>query len=111
MGIDGIGGPPIPGAPGAAGSVDATVRATESFRVEAGVSVEKGEGPFDRLRSGELTSEQYLEIRVEQAITPFLHTLGPEQLEFVRATLRERLQSDPMLVELARRATAGVGER
>ncbi|MGC4068262.1 MAG: hypothetical protein QM784_27155 [Polyangiaceae bacterium] len=71
-------------------------------------STATAESPLlQRLERGELTREQYLDARVEEAIAPFSNTLTRDQLDFMRTTLRERLQLDPALVELVQRATAG----
>lgn len=66
------------------------------------------EGLLERLERGELSVDQYLDSRVDQAIAPFQAHLSPEKLEFMRDALRAQLENDPVLVELVRRATEGV---
>jgi hypothetical protein len=103
MGIDGIGkAPPIapPGGsepPGAAGSGG-------EFRVgEAAAPAPAGE--LARLSRGEIGLDQYLDARVAEATAHLAGRVNAEQLEFVKQTLRVELSSDPVLVELLRRAT------
>jgi hypothetical protein len=66
---------------------------------------------LDRLSRGEVTREQYLDYRIDEAISPFANRVSPENLEFMRATLREQLELDPTLIELTRRATSAAPTR
>ena len=107
MGIDGI-GKPGPGGlpPGAAGS-GPVGGPGEQFQVgksSAATGVE-GSDTLGRLQRGELTLDAYLDARSAEAVRHLEGKLPPEQLEFVQQTLREQLASDPVLVELVRRAT------
>ena len=112
MGIDGIGKPPAgtPGvSPGAASGVGSAGGAspTETFSVKA-AAPSQGPAPSEALQQlerGEISLDQYLDVRVNEAVSHLAQKLAPEQLEFVRGTLREQLSSDPVLVELVRRAT------
>ena len=65
----------------------------------AGLPVHAGPG-------GGANLEQYLDARVEEAVAPFSARLPSEKLEFMRSSLRAELESDPVLVELVRRATS-----
>lgn len=107
MSIDGIGRPPRPpsgveplGGPAPAGGA-------ETFAVERGAETQAvaATGPLAELERGELSLEQYLDARVEDALAPLAQRLAPEQVEFVRGSLRAELASDPVLVELVRRIT------
>jgi hypothetical protein len=60
---------------------------------------------LERLRRGEIGLDEYLDDRTEHAMRHLRSTLSAEQLASVRATLREQLLTDPVLVELVRRAT------
>jgi hypothetical protein len=60
--------------------------------------------PLDRLRAGEIDASGYIDQKVEEA-TAHLGKLPPVELEAIRSTLRERLSSDPALVDLFRTAT------
>jgi hypothetical protein len=110
MAIDGIGKPPsiAPASSGVAvGSVSGT---PSSFRVNRTETSATSEGDtLGRLRRGELTREQYLEARVEAAVKPLAGRLDAERLEFVRTTLRDQLENDPILVELVKQATHTIG--
>jgi len=109
--IDGIGkrGGVTPGA-----SVPGVAPAQGSFELGASAAVSAPTGvastsdAFLALERGEISVEQYLDARVESAVTPLLSRLSPEQLEFVRAELRSSLTTDPVLVELVRKTTSGV---
>lgn len=106
MGIDGISGRGPTDLGGVTGP-NAPVGAKDSFRLDARGPVEQT-GPSDaleRVRSGELSLDQYLDGRAEEAVQHLVGKLPPEQLDFVRETLREQLGSDPVLVELVKRAT------
>lgn len=110
MGIDGIGKPgpgaaPGVGGPGSTGSVSG-----EAFQVEraAGAQGAEGSASLRGLERGELSLDQYLDARVDEAVRHLAEKLPAEQLDFVRQSLREQLASDPVLVELVRRTTGRV---
>ena len=112
MGIDGIGKPPgasiggVGGVGGAQGtdaprpaqafSLDPSAAAAPSSRVSAALS---------SLQRGELSLDQYLDGRVSEATTHLAGKLSPDQLEFVKQSLREQMATDPVLVELVQRTT------
>jgi hypothetical protein len=107
MGIDGIGKPGGANVPPQVGS--ARTESAEGFTVgaasEAAAASKAGPSDaLDRLQRGELALEEYLDMQVEAA-TAHLRSLPPDQLDFVRETLRAELREDPVLVELVRRAT------
>jgi hypothetical protein len=109
MGIDGIGKPP--GASiGSVGGVQSgeAARGAEPFAVDRSAPA----SPSDRisaalssLQRGELSLDQYLDGRVGEATSHLAGKLSPEQLEFVKQSLREQLATDPVLVELVKRTT------
>ena len=105
MPIDPIGkAPPIAPAQGAE-----TVKESGSeFRVGETASVATSD--LARLERGEIGLDAYLEARVEEATRHLAERLGPEQLEFVKQTLRSELAADPVLLELVRRATGRTPE-
>jgi hypothetical protein len=111
MGIDGIGkpggAPPIDGGLGSSGVGGA---AKDPFRVESSTASEvvQPSDPLSRFERGELGLDGYLEARVEDAVRHLEGKLVPEQLEFVKQSLRDQMASDPVLVELVRRATGTV---
>ena len=110
MGIDGVGkpGPTLPGAT----PVDSVKPAEgKSFKqvLESGqVDGTQQVGASDelaRLAKGELTIDQYLDARVESAVSHLQGQLDAGQLAYVKETLREQLSTDPVLVNLVQRAT------
>jgi hypothetical protein len=105
MGIDGIGkAPPIAPPPGGPEPTGAASGSGGEFRV--GEAAPAGSASaLSRLERGELGFEQYLDARVAEATAHLAGRVTPEQLEFVKRTLRVELSSDPVLVELLQRAT------
>jgi hypothetical protein len=110
MSIDGVGKPPGgPGGIGGPGGAGGIGKSGETFQVDSpdATSSAQGSGALGQLQRGEISVEQYLDTRVEQALEHLQSKLSSEQLDFVRNNLREQLASDPVLVELVRRATGG----
>ncbi len=116
MGIDGIGkkGPATPPSP--AGDVKGPARAPEATRpfevskaapAPQAAAVEAPRTAMERLRAGEIDVHGYVEAKVHEA-TAHLAALPPSQLEGIRSALRDRMGSDPGLVELVRKATGAV---
>ncbi len=106
MGIDGIGKPPGAGIPPVGGPAGAG-KVGETFRADKPAAVE-GAGPSEslaRLQRGEIGLDEYLDSSVAQATQALEGKLSAEQLEFVKTSLREQLSSDPVLVDLVRKAT------
>jgi hypothetical protein len=112
MGIDGIGkkAPPVPGAGGTTGAGRATetggtfevpkaAAATQTAPVEA-----SARSPLDRLKAGEIDLTGYVDAKVHEA-TAHLGPLPAARLDAIRSALRDRLASDPLLVDLVRTAT------
>jgi hypothetical protein len=60
--------------------------------------------PLERLRAGEIDANGYLDEKVDEATT-HLGKLPPAELEAIKSALRDRLSSDPALVDLFRTAT------
>jgi hypothetical protein len=111
MAIDGIGkgGAPPPAAgierkesPTAAGvgstGAEFKVGKTASSDAVANASL-------DRVRSGEISVGQYLDIKVSEATSHLEGRVNAEQLSFIRESLREQLSSDPVLVDLVKSTT------
>jgi len=73
---------------------DATAPTT---RVEAAT-------PLERLRLGQIDLQGYLDAKVDEA-TSHMTGLTAAELSSIRGALRERLGTDPTLVELVRQAT------
>jgi hypothetical protein len=109
MSIDGIGRPP--GGPGGVGPLGGPAKSGatgEGFHVErsAAPAGAAPSDPLSRLQSGEISVDQYLDARVDEAVSHLVSKLPAEAVEHIRSSLREQLESDPTLVELVRRATS-----
>jgi hypothetical protein len=104
MGIDGIGKPPPIGPAGAPLGPAAASSTTSQFEVGATAQINPS-GELARLERGEIGLDAYLDGKVSEATQHLAGKLSPEQLAFVRETLRSELASDPVLVELVRRTT------
>jgi hypothetical protein len=116
MGIDRVGKnsvpAPSPEASGPSRSKEATssFAAVESFRAtKAPVAVDASRLALERFRSGQIDLHGYLDLKVDEA-TAHLSALPRVELDAVRAALRDRLATDPALVELVRTATGKVPE-
>jgi len=109
MSIDGIGKPPGAGIGGIGGAVGKEAAlAAEPFKV--GPTPEAAAGgqvsaALSSLQRGELSLDQYLDGRVNDATSHLVGKLSPEQLAFVKQSLRDQLATDPVLTELVQRAT------
>jgi hypothetical protein len=79
----------------------------EAQRAGGAESVQPTPTALERLRAGEIDVHGYVDLKVDEA-TRHLAALPPSQLQQVRAALRERIASDPGLVELVRTATGSV---
>ena len=105
MGIDGIGqGGGVP----KVGPGPSSIAGADSEKFELlPESVERSDGAelLEQVQRGEIRLDAYLDIRVADAVGHLEGRLSPEQMEFVKEELREQLRSDPVLIELVRRAT------
>jgi hypothetical protein len=122
MGVDGIGkkGPPTTAPAGSATGPGRTTGAGRTFEVgktpeaatdaaraaQAG-GVEAPRTALDRLRAGEIDVNGYVDMKVHEA-TEHLVALPPAQLESIRSALRDRMATDPALVDLVKTATGSV---
>lgn len=61
--------------------------------------------PLERLRRGEIDRNGYLDAKVREA-TAHLRRMPPSDLLTIRSTLRELLETEPVLMDLVRRVTA-----
>lgn len=105
MAIDGIGqGGGVP----KVGPGPSSVSGPDSDKFELlPESIDRSDGAelLEQVQRGEIQLDAYLDIRVTDAVGHLEGRLSPEQLEFVKDELREQLRSDPVLIELVRRAT------
>ena len=112
MGIDGIqkpgGTPPnvdTSGTSSAAGDFKASLESPAGVAPAPAAS----SSALQRLDAGHISVDEYLDLQVNEAVAHLEGKLPPNQLEFVRESLREQLNEDPVLVELVRRTTLGAG--
>ena len=75
-----------------------------TFKVERAAAAQ-ATSALDKVRSGDITLDQYLDRKVEEATQHLAGCASPEQLSFIKSSLREQLASDPVLVDLVRAAT------
>jgi hypothetical protein len=117
MSIDRIGkggGPPVSGVgqPESPSTAGVGSRQGAEFKVEKAEAVQgAAAAPLERLRSGEISLSQYLDIKVDEATSHLEQRVSAEQLSFIRTSLREQLANDPMLVELVQSATGALPPR
>jgi hypothetical protein len=64
-----------------------------------------GSDALQQLERGEISLEQYLELRVEKAIARLGDLVNDEERQILRETLRDHALVDPVIQELVRRAT------
>jgi hypothetical protein len=111
MGIDGIGKKPPVGsdalggtdALGGAQKTGAKFEVPETQGVTGAANVD-ATSPHSRLRAGEIDVNQYVDLKVDEA-TQHLSAMPPSDLADIKALLREKLVSDPGLVDLVRHST------
>ncbi|HYQ03805.1 MAG TPA: hypothetical protein VER96_34260 [Polyangiaceae bacterium] len=112
MSIDGIGKPPGAGIGGIGGVTGKEgTRAAESFKLDPSAPAAGGgkvSAALASLQRGELSLDQYLDGRVSDATSHLVGKLSPDQLEFVKQSLRDQIATDPVLVELVQRTTGSV---
>lgn len=107
MGIDGIGKPPSIPPPGGTPATSGADQPSggEGFRVGVSEASPAATSDLARLERGELSLDAYLDARVGEATRHLEGRLAAAELDFVRKALRVELESDPVLVDLVRRAT------
>jgi len=106
MPIDGIGKPPSIPPPGGMPPTSGTgAPGGEGFRVGTAAASNVTGSDLARLERGEIGLDAYLDARVGEATKHLEGRLARAELDYVRRTLRAELESDPVLVELVRRAT------
>lgn len=112
----GGGGPPGPGKVGGPtgpitpATTGATGPAKSSFGEALGVRGTEQTGaasPLERLRSGEIDRNGYIELRVREATAHLEGVLPPDDLAKVQDQLRDVLENDPDVAALVRAAEIG----
>jgi hypothetical protein len=115
MSIDRIGKGAPPPAPPVEQAGASRVTGGTAFEVNAprpqapaqASAIEPPRAALDRLRAGEIDLSGYLDLKVDEA-TAHLAALPTAELQAIQHALRERIASDPMLVELVRTATGHI---
>ena len=112
--VDGIGkgGPPrgVGGTPPTTGPVKPSEtgktfdvgKTREATAIEAPVNVQNG--ALEQLKAGKIDFNQYVDLKMQEA-TSHLEGLSPAQLDTIRSMLRDRMATDPELVDLVKQAT------
>lgn len=98
----GVGGtPPTTGAskPAETGKTFEVGKTREATAVEAPTN-----GPLEQLKAGKIDFNQYVDLKVQEA-TSHLEGLSPAQLDTIKSMLRDRMATDPELVDLVKQAT------
>jgi len=102
----GVGGtPPTTGASKAAetGKTFDVQKTREATAIEAPQQV-NATGALEQLKAGKIDFNQYVDLKVEEA-TSHLEGLSPSQLDTIKSMLRDRMATDPELVDLVKQAT------
>ncbi len=114
MGIDGIGGgrPPIGPAGGGIGPTQTNPTGGEAFSVDRGTASAKAgaadkvaTAELDRLQSGEISLDDYLQTRADKAVAHLESVVPAEQLELIKEQLVNQMKQDPSVAALVQRAT------
>ena len=102
----GVGGtPPTTGAskPAETGKTFEVQKNREATAIEAPANV-NATGALEQLKAGKIDFNQYVDLKVQEA-TSHLEGLSPAQLDTIRSMLRDRMATDPELVDLVKQAT------
>jgi hypothetical protein len=101
-GPKGPGGPSRPEGTGKAFDVQKTDAPRDAQAVQQTTAVTAT--PLEQLKTGKIDFERYLDMKVEEA-TSHLDGMTPVHLDTIRSMLRERMATDPELVDLLKQAT------
>jgi len=105
-GLPPAGGPKGPGGPKRPEGAEKTfdVHETGKARDAQATDAVSASTPLDQLKAGTIDFDRYLDLKVDEA-TSHLQAMPAAQLETVRSMLRERMATDPELVDLVKQAT------
>lgn len=101
----GVGGTPPttgPAKPAETGKTFEVQKNREATAIEAPLNVQGG--ALEQLKAGKIDFNQYVDLKVQEA-TSHLEGLSPAQLDTIRSMLRDRMATDPELVDLVKQAT------
>ena len=102
----GVGGTPPttgPAKPAETGKTFDVGKTREATAIEAPQNV-NASGALEQLKAGKIDFNQYVDLKVEEA-TSHLEGLSPAQLDTIKSMLRDRMATDPELVDLVKQAT------
>ena len=102
----GVGGTPPttgPTKPAETGKTFEVQKNREATAIEAPANVNAPGAP-EQLKAGKIDFNQYVDLKVDEA-TSHLEGLSPAQLDSIRSMLRDRMATDPELVDLVKQAT------
>jgi hypothetical protein len=114
--VDGIGKGGPPRGVGPSGPATGPTRPTETgktFDVHKSDAPREAQGaapvvtetsPLEQLKSGKIDFNQYVDLKLHEA-TSHLEGLSPAQLDTIRSMLRDRMATDPELIDLVKQAT------
>lgn len=77
--------------------------AAESSTAVAAQSGPQVSDELRRVREGELSPQEYLELQVDRAVGHLKGKVSSRRLELIKDVLREQLASSPVLMELKKR--------
>ncbi len=86
-----------------------SLEASRAGAASSPVSVDTAHVALERFRSGQIDLHGYLDLKVDEA-TAHLSALPRVELDAIRSALRDRLATDPALIDLVRTATGKVPE-
>lgn len=75
----------------------------QATAIEAPANV-NATGALEQLKAGKIDFNQYVDLKVQEA-TSHLEGLSPSQLDTIKSMLRDRMATDPELVDLVKQAT------
>jgi hypothetical protein len=113
--VDGIGkgGPPRGVGPSGPTAPTRPAETGKTFEVDKPGAAREAQGvqataieasPLDQLKAGKIDFDQYVDLKLHEA-TAHLEGLSPAQLDTIRSMLRDRMATDPELVDLVKQAT------
>ncbi len=113
--VDGIGkgGPPRGVGPSGPTAPTRPAETGKTFEVDKPGAPREAQGvqataieasPLQQLKAGKIDFDQYVDLKLHEA-TAHLEGLSPAQLDTIRSMLRDRMATDPELVDLVKQAT------
>ena len=107
--IGGVGAPGAPATTGPTGANKTSFSETLKSNEAAAKSTEAAGSatPLERLRTGEIDVNGYVDLRVRDATAHLEGVLSPQDLEKVQEELRDAIENDPDIAALVKGAEIG----